>query len=430
MRPSKKFKAYPFDYHQEIDVEISSLSNLGIGVAKVDLTKLDSQQPDLRDERSTEAAESGGWVVFVPHTLPGELVRARIFRNDKSHSQADLVEVLEASPERQEPKCSLFGKCGGCQYQHLDYEKQLEWKTRQVEELLEHMAGIEAEVSPAIASPRQWGYRSKITPHFKRPRDGKIGDIGFLLVGQRSHLVDVPHCPIAMDEINEALPRIREQTRANAKAYKKDATLLLRATEGRVETNHRNPISETVSTDAGEITFHFLAGDFFQNNPFILPAFTSYVAEQASSCGAHYLVDAYCGSGLFSLCLAHKFKQVAGVEVSETAADWARRNAELNKIDNATFLAASAEAIFEDITFPANETAVVIDPPRKGCNREFLDQLFAYGPSKVVYVSCNPATQMRDLKDFLSAGYQLTAVQPFDLFPQTRHLECVMVLSR
>ena len=430
MRPSKKFKAYPFDYHQEIDVEISSLSNLGIGVAKVDLTKLDSQQPDLRDERSTEAAESGGWVVFVPHTLPGELVRARIFRNDKSHSQADLVEVLEASPERQEPKCSLFGKCGGCQYQHLDYEKQLEWKTRQVEELLEHMAGIEAEVSPAIASPRQWGYRSKITPHFKRPRDGKIGDIGFLLVGQRSHLVDVPHCPIAMDEINEALPRIREQTRANAKAYKKDATLLLRATEGRVETNHRNPISETVSTDAGEITFHFLAGDFFQNNPFILPAITSYVAEQASSCGAHYLVDAYCGSGLFSLCLAHKFKQVAGVEVSETAADWARRNAELNKIDNATFLAASAEAIFEDITFPANETAVVIDPPRKGCNREFLDQLFAYGPSKVVYVSCNPATQMRDLKDFLSAGYQLTAVQPFDLFPQTRHLECVMVLSR
>jgi len=354
MRPSKKFKAYPFDYHQEIDVEISSLSNLGIGVAKVDLTKLDSQQPDLRDERSTEAAESGGWVVFVPHTLPGELVRARIFRNDKSHSQADLVEVLEASPERQEPKCSLFGKCGGCQYQHLDYEKQLEWKTRQVE------------------------------------------DIGFLLVGQRSHLVDVPHCPIAMDEINEALPRIREQTRANAKAYKKDATLLLRATEGRVETNHRNPISETVSTDAGEITFHFLAGDFFQNNPFILPAFTSYVAEQASSCGAHYLVDAYCGSGLFSLCLAHKFKQVAGVEVSETAADWARRNAELNKIDNATFLAASAEAIFEDITFPANETAVVIDPPRKGCNREFLDQLFAYGQSKVVYVSCNPATRQHD----------------------------------
>lgn len=415
MRKPKKFNPYPFDYHEEIELEISALSNLGVGIARMPL--------------DDEGEEQKGWVVFVPHTLPGEKVRARIFRNDKNHSQADLVEVLEASPDRLEPHCPLFGKCGGCQYQHLSYEKQLAWKTRQVEELLEHMAGIKTEVSAAIPSPKQWGYRSKITPHFKRPRDGKIGDIGFLLAGQRSHLVDVPHCPIAMDEINEALPDIREQTRANAKAYKKDATLLLRATEGRVETNHRNPISETVTTDTGDITFHFLAGDFFQNNPFILPAFTGYVAQQASSCGAKYLVDAYCGSGLFSLCLAHKFEQVAGVEVSETSADWARRNAKLNKIENATFLAASAEAIFADITFPSEETAVVIDPPRKGCNQEFLTQLFTFGPKKVVYVSCNPATQMRDLKEFIEAGYQLRAVQPFDLFPQTRHLECVIVLE-
>lgn len=416
MRQPRKFQPHPFEYHQEIEVEICSLSNLGVGIARVMLEGADP--------------ESSGWVVFVPHTLPGEKVLARIFRNDKSHSQADLVKVIDASPDRIDPQCALFGKCGGCQYQHLSYEKQLAWKTRQVEELLEHMAGIQINVSPAIPSPKQWGYRSKITPHFKRPRDGKIGDIGFLLAGQRSQLVDVESCPIAMDEINAALPRIRKETRANAKAYKKDATLLIRATEGRVETNHRNVISETVSTDNGDVAFQFLASDFFQNNPFILPAFTGYVAEQASSCGSKYLVDAYCGSGLFSLCLAHKFEKVAGVEVSETAADWARRNAELNHITNTTFLASSAEAIFNDITFPANETTVVIDPPRKGCNQEFLDQLFQFGPNKVVYISCNPATQMRDLKEFLAADYKLTAVQPFDLFPQTRHLECVIVLER
>ena len=441
MQKPKKFNPYPFDYHQEIEVAISALSNLGVGIARVKITSatpvikvLGHKNPSRENQNLADAdnvhPDNNGWVVFVPHTLPGEKVVARIFRNDKSHSQADLVKVLEASPDRRDPKCSLFGRCGGCQYQHLDYQKQLDWKTRQVEELLEHMAEVHTIVSATIASPKQWGYRSKITPHFKRPRDGKIGDIGFLLAGQRSHLVDVDHCPIAMDEINEALPRIREETRNKPKAYKKDATLLLRATEGRVETNHRNAISETVTTEAGDIVFHFLAGDFFQNNPFILPAFTSYVAEQASAGGAHYLVDAYCGSGLFSLCLAHKFKQVAGVEVSETAADWARRNAELNKIDNASFLASSAEGIFADITFPAAETAVVIDPPRKGCNEEFLDQLFAFAPSKVVYISCNPATQMRDLKEFLTAGYKLTAVQPFDLFPQTRHLECVIVMEK
>ncbi len=437
MRKPKKFNPHPFDYHQEIEVEISSLSNLGVGIARVQVAADDTGFTSNIPGVISKPAESLGWVVFVPHTLPGEKVLARIFRNDKSHSQADLIKVLQPSPDRLEPKCSLFGKCGGCQYQHLSYEKQLKWKTRQVEELLKHMAGVEAVCSPAIPSPEEWGYRSKITPHFKRPRDGKIGDIGFLLAGQRSHLVDVPYCPIAMDEINAALPTIREQTRANAKAYKKDATLLLRRSCGIqpadppfVETNHRSPICERVTTDAGEITFHFLAGDFFQNNPFILPAFTGYVAEQASAGGANYLVDAYCGSGLFSLCLAHKFKKVAGVEVSETAADWAQRNADLNGIQNTTFLASSAEAIFSDISFPAAETTVLIDPPRKGCNEEFLTQLFAFGPNKVVYVSCNPATQMRDLKDFLTAGYKLTAVQPFDLFPQTRHLECVIVLER
>lgn len=437
MRKPKKFNPHPFDYHQEIEVEISSLSNLGVGIARVQVEAEDTGFTSSIPGVVTKPAESLGWVVFVPHTLPGEKVLARIFRNDKSHSQADLVKVLDPSPDRLDPKCELFGKCGGCQYQHLSYEKQLQWKTRQVEELLKHMAGVETECAPAIPSPVEWGYRSKITPHFKRPRDGKIGDIGFLLSGQRSHLVDVPHCPIAMEEINTALPEIREQTRANAKAYKKDATLLLRRSCGLqpdapafVETNHRNPICERVTTDAGEITFHFLAGDFFQNNPYILPAFTGYVADQASAGGAKYLVDAYCGSGLFSLCLSHKFEKVAGVEVSETAAEWAQKNADLNNITNTSFLASSAEAIFSDISFPAAETTVLIDPPRKGCNEEFLTQLFTFSPNKVVYVSCNPATQMRDLKEFLTAGYKLTAVQPFDLFPQTRHLECVIVLEK
>lgn len=441
MRQPKKFDPYPFAYHQEIEVEITALSNLGVGIARVKLDELPSEKvkvslPGMKkrvvenEEDTVDEEADKGWVVFVPHTLPGEKVITRIFRNDKSHSQGDFVKVVQASPDRVEPKCELFGKCGGCQYQHFAYDKQLVWKTRQVEELLQHMAGVETAVSPAIASPEQWAYRSKITPHFKKPRDGKIGDIGFLLAGQRSQLVDVTHCAIAMDEINDALPRIREETRANPGKYKRDASLLLRATEGRVVSNHKETISETVTTDNGDIKFNFLASDFFQNNPFILPAFTGYVADQASSGGSKYLVDAYCGSGLFSLCLAHKFDKVAGVEVSETAAEWASKNAEMNGITNTTFLASSAEAIFGDISFPAAETSVVIDPPRKGCNQEFLDQLFAFAPRKVVYVSCNPATQMRDLKEFLTAGYKLTAVQPFDLFPQTRHLECVIVLEK
>src|SRR5690606_15604669 len=157
-----KFRPDPFAYHEEIEVTVESLSNLGSGIARVN-----------------------NWVVFVPFTLPGEKVRARIYRNDKNCSHADLIEVLEPSPDRVEPGCPLFGDCGGGQYQHLSYERQLEWKTRQVAELLRHMAGLECPVLPAIPSPKVWNYRSKITPHFKAPKGRDLGPIGFLANGQR-----------------------------------------------------------------------------------------------------------------------------------------------------------------------------------------------------------------------------------------------------
>ncbi|MGE9270920.1 MAG: class I SAM-dependent RNA methyltransferase, partial [Verrucomicrobiales bacterium] len=400
--------------HEELIVEIESLSNLGDGIARIPVPPSDDP-----------SGETTNWVLFVPFCLPGEKVRARVFRNDKNHSRADLIEVLEASPHRREPFCPLFGECGGCQYQHFDYPSQLDWKTQQVRELLQHMAGIDHPVQSCHPSPKTTGYRSKITPHFSKPRSEGIGAIGFLPNARRSGQIDVPYCPIAMEEINAALPRIREETRGRSKNYKRGATLLLRATEGRVETN-----PNAVATEhCGSLSFDFLAGDFFQNNPFILEAFTDHVAQEAAAAGIRYLVDAYCGSGLFGLTLARHFDQVSGVEVSETSADWARRNAETNGITNAHFLSASAEAIFQGIEFPAAETAIVIDPPRKGCSEEFLDQLIAFNPARAIYVSCNPATQVRDLGKLTAAGFSLGTVQPFDLFPHTRHLECVMTLK-
>lgn len=399
----RKFVPVPFAYHQEIELTIENLSNQGDGVGRID-----------------------NWVVFVPYTLPGERVRARVYRNDKNHSCADLVEVLEPSPERVEPQCPVFGYCGGCQYQHLNYEAQLKWKTEQVADLLRLQTGMQLPVKPAIASPVTYGYRSKITPHFHKPKDAKIGNIGFLKVGSRSEVCDIRQCPIAMEPLNEALPLVRKSVHQAAAQYRRGATILMRVSEGSVITNNNAICTEHV----GDLTFNFLAGDFFQNNPYILPAFTGYVAEQACASGARYLVDAYCGSGLFALSLAHRFEKVLGVEVSETSADWARANARSNGIEHASFLAASAEAIFEQVDFPAEETAVVIDPPRKGCDMAFLNQLFAFGPKRVVYVSCNPATQIRDLAEFDKAGYKVTEVQPFDLFPQTKHLECVATLEK
>ncbi|AWI09844.1 class I SAM-dependent RNA methyltransferase [Ereboglobus luteus] len=420
----KRFNDHPFPYHAEIELEIHTLTNRGVGLGRIALPAENS--PTLLD---AAASASSGWVVMVPFALPGERVRARVFRNHKNYSEADLLDVLTQSPHRITPRCPLFGRCGGCQYQNFEYTEQRAWKRRQVEELLRHMAGIEFPVSPVIASPQQYGYRSKITPHFNAPRPDADSEmrIGFLKQGTRHELLDVPRCDIATDAINARLPELRAdiRTRAAAGEFKRGATLLLRDAGGEVTTDYDRIINERV----GDITLHFLARDFFQNNPFILPAFTGYVREQAAASGARHLVDAYCGSGLFALTAARAFERVAGIEISESSVQFARENAAANNIANATFRAGDASAIFAGLDFLPSDTVVIIDPPRKGCDENFLSQLFAYAPRAVVYVSCDPATQMRDLTHFTARGYKLTAVQPFDLFPQTRHLECVITLQ-
>lgn len=411
----KSFNDDPFPYHAELELEIATLTNLGVGLARV---------PHPADPAAR-------WVVMIPFTLPGERVRARVFRNHKNYSEADLVEILAPSPQRIAPVCPLFGRCGGCQYQNLAYAEQLVWKRRQVEELLRHMAGLEFPVAPVIGSPTEYGYRSKITPHFNAPRSAAEAaelPIGFLRQGTRFDILDVPACPIATAPINARLAASRAHVRARAAegAYARGGTLLLRDASGQVTTNYDDVVTETV----GDLKLRFLARDFFQNNPFILPAFTGYAREQAAATGARFLVDAYCGSGLFALACAPAFEKVAGIEISESSIVFARQNAEANRLANVTFQAGDAAAIFAGLAFPAADTVVLIDPPRKGCDEAFLAQLFAYGPRAVVYVSCDPATQMRDLRAFTAAGYALTAVQPFDLFPQTRHLECVVTLRK
>ncbi|MDP0496938.1 MAG: class I SAM-dependent RNA methyltransferase [Verrucomicrobiota bacterium JB024] len=407
----KNFKPEPFAYHEELELRVDTLTNLGAGLGRVD-----------------------GWVVMVPFALPGELVRVRIYRNHKQHSDADLLEIVEPSPERVQPRCPLFGTCGGCQYQHMSYPAQREWKRQQVGELLVRLAGITHPVNPTHGSPREYHYRSKLTPHYPKlfkpkpgaeaPEQPRELPIGFLHQGQRNRIVDVSACPIATEAINDALPAERQRIRARAAKLKKGGTLLLRHTLEGVTTDNNASVTEKI----GPVVFQFLAGDFFQNNPFILPELVDYVMEHACVDGVRYLVDAYCGVGVFALCGARRFERVAGVEVNASAVKWANANAAINGITNAEFLIGEAQSIFSEIDFPGDETAMVIDPPRAGCDEAFIRQLLALGPRRVVYVSCDPATQARDLKMLLAGGYTLEEVQPFDLFPQTRHIENVAVL--
>jgi 23S rRNA (uracil1939-C5)-methyltransferase/tRNA (uracil-5-)-methyltransferase len=185
-------------------------------------------------------------------------------------------------------------------------------------------------------------------------------------------------------------------------------------------------VTETI----GDLSLQFLAGDFFQNNPFLLPRLVAHVVDEAAASGARFLVDAYCGSGLLGLAAAPRFERVLGVEVSDSAVKWARANAERNRRDNCDFIAADASTVFAAVPFPAADTAVVVDPPRKGCGDDFLRQLAGFAPRAIVYVSCNPETQARDVAVLGAAGYACARALPFDMFPQTRHVEVVATLAK
>ena len=442
-------------------MRIESLTNLGFGIARVEL-----------DDNEEEGAKKK-WVIFVPNVIPGELVRVRIYRNFPTYSDSDLLEIIEPSGDRVEPKCSLATLCGGCQYQHITIELQRKMKTIQVQEQFERLGGFDRTEFPAVldtlGTEEVFGYRSKITPHYdaplrKRPKNlqnspaCEIGPIGFK--EKASHrLIDVPFCHIATPAINDALVRIRDEKREEArqgllKKPQKGATILLRDADGVVETNHTAYVTTTVKN----LAFRFQAGNFFQNNPFMLSKMVDLVVEAAtkeSSSGntMTHLIDCYCGSGLFCLSSASAFDVCVGIEVNDVAVAEARENAALNGIQNCAFVSASAEAIFQSqepvrvsamndaelnnecqgllvADFPREQTVVVVDPPRKGCSEEFLEQLNNYQPARVVYMSCDPTTQARDAKSLVSFGYEIVSIQPFDLFPQTRHIECLAVFER
>ena len=405
MQIPKNFISTPFEYHEEVELKIDHLANLGMGVGRVN-----------------------GWVVMVPFVIPGELVKVRIYRNHSQYSEGDLLEILESSKYRVSPKCSLFESCGGCQYQHIDYGEQLKIKTQQVKELLEKNGGIQSPVSLAKSSKQVFGYRSKITPHYNRPNKNGDQPIGFLKYGRRHDIVDVKQCVIATDAINESLPEMREKAvlEGGKKRRQRGGTLLLRDTLEGVVNNPKAIVSEKV----GELTFQFKAGEFFQNNPYILPDLVEFVKFHASGNGIKNLVDTYCGVGLFALSLSQVFELVVGVEISEAAIQLAKVNAQIHNINNVRFQIGKAEAIFQHIKFSGENSSVIIDPPRKGCDLAFIEQLLDFNPQKIIYVSCDPSTQARDLNYFVENAYKLTEVQPFDLFPHTRHIESVAILER
>ncbi|TFK81679.1 S-adenosyl-L-methionine-dependent methyltransferase [Polyporus arcularius HHB13444] len=478
------------DQNLDCDAPFEQFAQLELSVACI--------SPSTGESLSVAQSGDRKWVIVTPLSLPGERIRVRVYRHARLYSHADLLEVLEPNSEWRDmsrPQCKYFGKCAGCQYQMLSYEKQLELKRDTVIQAYKNYSGISPDlvptIGPTIPSPLQYGYRTKLTPHFQGPphsvqKAWKRGEapvledkpdwlkIGFHAVGTRN-VMDIEECPIATPVINKGLPVVRDTVFKNITKYKRGATLLLRDSlplpppegDSSAPTASSSTVAEhdghicvtdqkgTVRERVGDMLFEYTAGTFFQNNNSALVPLTSYVrdaifppapAVTPSAPAPTHLVDAYCGSGLFSIMLAPAFSKVAGIELSAESIRAAQRNAELNASalpsSEVSFMSGDAANIFATVQdFPRDQTALIIDPPRKGTDARFIEQMVAFGAGTVVYVSCNVHTQARDVGMILAQSaahaqteegkgrrYVLESLCGLDLFPQTAHVEAIAVL--
>ena len=408
--------------------------------------------PDTLDIRPLSLVYGGdafgrlpdGRAVFVPFALPGELVRVRLVEQKRGHARAELLEVLEPSPDRITPRCSHYTVCGGCHYQHLSYPAQLAAKTAILAEQLRRLGGlVEIPIQPAVPSPQPWNYRNHIQFHLTAE-----GRLGFQRAGSE-RVVPIQECHLPEPLINQVWPQIELEPlpgveRLSLRAGADDELLLVfessdpepfefSVEELPVSAVHLGPGGTLVLAGSDSLVIEVLgrpfqvsAGSFFQVNTPQAEAMLRHVLELVGAGPFQTLLDVYCGVGLFSAFLAPRASRLVGIELSPSAcADFA---ANLDEFEHVELYEADAETVLGSVDF--HPDLILVDPPRAGLGQAALDGLLAQQAPRLVYISCDPATLARDSKRLVAGGYNLVSVTPFDLFPQTYHIESISLWER
>lgn len=450
----------PVEVGQEVTVEIKGYANQGEGVGKYN-----------------------GFTVFVPGSLDGETVLARITLVKKNYARGEMVLVFQESPHRTEPVCQIYGNCGGCQLLHLDYQGQLEFKHQRILDVFERLGGLtNITVHPVIGMPNPWEYRNKVQYPFAK-EDSKV-IIGCYQQGTHQ-VVDTRDCKIQhtlnskiMNTVRELVdgmgitvydeqtgqgllrhvlvknafeskeamvvlvtngsefPEGEELARLIAQKFPEIKSVVqnINTVKGNVVLGERNKVlygEDGIIDRLGDLEFKISANSFYQVNPAQTEVLYKIAVEYADLRGDERVVDAYCGVGSLTLFLAKKAREVYGVEVVPAAIEDAEENAKRNKIDNVKFLAGEVEQVLPKLVrIGVRFDVAVLDPPRSGCDKKVLETLANINLKRIVYVSCNPSTLARDLRVLVDRGYKVGKVQPIDMFPHTYHVETICLMSK
>lgn len=368
-------------------------------------------------------AEHDGKTVFVFGGISGEDVIAEVIKKDRRYITSKVVKVLSPSSHRVNPPCKYFGQCTGCQWQHIEYPFQLTLKKEMVVDSLQRVGKINNPcVSDPIASPLEFGYRNHA-----RFTVSPQGDLGFVN-RQNNKLVPVEQCLIMHDGINGALKVLNgacaETTQLSIRYGTNTGDMLIQPQLKNSELSIPSGQKHYSEKLKGKI-FCIDSPSFFQVNTRQAEKIVDVITAMLSPNGTELLVDLYGGVGTFAILLAPWVRRVVGIEESLPAIQNARKNSEESlKVE---FVQGKAEVVMASLEEVPD--FVILDPPRKGCSEKVLDALVQLAPKKIIYVSCDPNTMARDLKILCGGPFEIAAIQPVDLFPQTHHLECIVSLE-
>ena len=455
----------------EIILEIKSLAFGGLGLAR-----------------------HNNQVVFVRGAIPGEKVRAVISRRKKSYLEALTLETLSSSENFVQPKCRHVKYCGGCVHQHLDYPSQLHEKQAQVEDIFSRLGGYNIDIQPIIGCESIWHYRNKMEFTFSSNVWYEHSKSAYIPVALGLHvprrydkILDIEECLIQDSVGNDLLELVKEvvfEMKLDAwhvrkhsgflrnlvirrgfntdevmlnfvtSEYREDAFILmvqlLRERFPQITSIVNNITARHSGSTQGEqeyilygepffreklgdFTFEISANSFFQTNTHQAEKLYTIVKNECGLTGNEIVYDLFCGTGSISIYLSDMAKEVYGFELVQSAVKNAERNAVINSISNCQFFAGDLMDLFqkdEKLKSLPKPDVMVIDPPRAGMHPKTGPQILELSPQKIVYVSCNPSTQVRDLNGFTDNGYKLTSVQPVDMFPHTPHIETVATLIK
>lgn len=432
------------------------------------------------------AKVNGTFPVFVEGALKGEKINARIVKVKKSFAYGKLVEVIETAKERCEEKCSIYKRCGGCKLQHSTYKEQLNFKYERVKDCITKIGKLdESLVKFPLGMEEPWRYRNKV----QLPIGIVNGELKIGFFAPRSHeIIDMSTCLI-QDEVADKVVELTRQwiKKYNIKPYNIDGNydesgilrhimirrgfttnevMVVIVTNGtklpnkdefielmvnnipgiksiiqNINSKPTNVIlgqecitlwgESTISDYIGSFRFNISPLSFFQVNPTQTEVLYSKALEYAELTGGETVFDAYCGTGTITLFLSQKAKKVYGVEIIPQAIENANINAKENNVGNVEFFVGESEVVIPNlINDGIKADVVVVDPPRKGCDKKLLEAISNINAERIVYVSCDPSTLARDLAILEENGYKTIEVQPVDMFPHTAHIENVVKLIK